>query len=94
MRREELYLVDIMEAAERLDIAIPTVKEWIRRGTLKGRPVENRWWVSEESVEKVLTVRKMLADMEEEGYPTEEEIHELTKKVRRQMSAAKKARVG
>lgn len=79
------------QAAERLDITIPTVKEWIRRGTLKGRPVGNRWWVSEESVDKVRTVRKMLADMEEEGYPTEEEIYELTKKVRRQTSAQKKA---
>ena len=31
------------QAAERLDITIPTVKEWVRRGTLKGRPVGKRW---------------------------------------------------
>lgn len=82
------------QAADRLGVTIPTVKDWIRRGTLKGRQVGNRWWVSVESVERVLGIREMLAEMEEDGYPTEEEIHDLTKRIRRRMGGQKRAEVG
>lgn len=70
---------------------MPTVKDWIRRGTLKGQMVGSRWSVSEGSVGKVFNIRQALAGMEENGYPTEEEIYELTKRVRHQMVAEKKA---
>lgn len=39
--------------------------------------------VSEESVETVEGVRRAVADMEAEGYPTPEEIYELTTRTRR-----------
>lgn len=70
------------QAAERLGVTIPTIKDWIRRGTLKGVPVGSRWMVSEESVERILGIRKTLGDLDEEGYPTFEEIVELTKETR------------
>lgn len=75
------------QAAEKLGVTIPTVKDWIRRGTLEGQPVGSRWRVSAASVEKVLRVREMLAEMDDEGYPNEEEIRNLTRQVRRQMNA-------
>ena len=78
------------QAAERLDVTVPPVKDWIRRGTLEGQPVGSRWRVSAASVDKVLRVRGMLAEMEDEGYPTEEEIRELIRRVRRQMAAETK----
>lgn len=74
-------------------MTIPTVKDWIRRGTLEGQPVGGRWRVSAASVDKVLQIRGMLTAMEDEGYPTDEEIDELTRRVRRQM-AAERARPG
>jgi excisionase family DNA binding protein len=77
------------QAAELLGVTIPTVKDWIRRGTLSGLPVGSRWRVSKESVDKVLQVREMLTDMAEDDYPTDDEIRELTRQVRRQMNAEK-----
>ncbi len=78
------------QAAERLGVTIPTIKDWVRRGTLKGTPVGSRWVVSEESVERILGIRKALSDLEEEGYPTSEEIAGLTKVARRAATAGKK----
>jgi excisionase family DNA binding protein len=77
------------QAAERLGISIPTVKDWIKRGTLVGQLVGGRWRVSSASVDKVLEVRQVLTEAEAEGYPSEAEIQELTTRVRRQMSAEK-----
>jgi len=82
------------QAAGRLGVTVPTVKDWIRRGTLEGQPIGSRWRVSEASVDKVLEVRGMLTEMEEEGYPTEDEIQELTRRVRRQRAAEQAREVG
>lgn len=71
------------QAAERLDVTIPTIKAWIRRGTLKGAPVGSRWVVSEESVERISGIRKALGELQEEGYPTSEEIVNPTREARR-----------
>ncbi|MBI2907030.1 MAG: helix-turn-helix domain-containing protein [Chloroflexi bacterium] len=79
------------EAAERLGVTIPTIKDWIRRGTLKGAPMGSRWAVSEESVERILGIRKTLGDLEQEGYPTPEEIMQLTKEPRRHSTMGRKA---
>ncbi|MDO8669819.1 MAG: helix-turn-helix domain-containing protein [Dehalococcoidia bacterium] len=81
------------QAAERLGVTIPTVKNWIRRGTLKGAPVGSRWVVSEESVERISGIRKALGDLDEEGYPTPEEIASLTREARRAVTTGKK-RIG
>lgn len=82
-RREGLLTTG--EAAERLGIAIPSVKRWIERGTLKGSQVGGRWLVAEESMERILRIRKLLKEMDEEGNPTDEEIQEMYRK-RRQAS--------
>ncbi|HVC33656.1 MAG TPA: helix-turn-helix domain-containing protein [Chloroflexota bacterium] len=82
------------QAAERLGVTVPTVKDWIRRGTLEGQPVGSRWRVSEASVDKVLRVREMVAEQDEEGYPSEEEIRALTRQVRRQMAAEQAQQIG
>lgn len=78
------------QAAERLGVTIPTIKDWIRRGTLKGAPVGSRWVVSEDSVKRILGIRKALEDLEEEGYPTAEEIARLTRETRRGVAAGTK----
>jgi excisionase family DNA binding protein len=71
------------QAAERLGVAVQTVKNWIERGTLRGINTGTRWLVSEESVETVEGVRRTFAQAEDEGYPTPEEIAALTKRTRR-----------
>lgn len=71
------------EAADRLRISIPTVKRWIERGAISGVDAGTRWLVTEESVERVLRIRRNLKEMDEEGNPTDEEILELTKRTRR-----------
>jgi excisionase family DNA binding protein len=71
------------QAAEQLGVSIPTVKRWIERGTLDGGPVEGRWLVATESVERILRVRKLLRELDEEGNPTPEEIRDLYDRSRR-----------
>ena len=72
------------QAAERLGVAIQTVKNWLQRGTLKGVRTGTRWLVSEESVELVEGFRQTYAQIDaEEGYPSPEEIRRLTKAARR-----------
>src|SRR5919198_2378778 len=50
------------QAAERLGTSIPTVKRWIARGTLDGGPVGGRWVATDASVERVLSMRRVLED--------------------------------
>ena len=76
-------LISTGEAANRLRISIPTVKRWIERGAISGVDTGTRWLVTEESVERVLRIRRNLKEMDEEGNPTDEEILELTKRTRR-----------
>lgn len=71
------------QAAERLNVARQTIKNWLQRGTLRGVNTGTRWLVSAESVETIEGIRRTFADMESEGYPSPEEIHELTKRTRR-----------
>ena len=67
-------LITTGQAAERLRISIPTVKRWIERRVLAGVDTGTRWLVSEESVERVLRRRQTLADLDEEGNPSNEEL--------------------
>lgn len=82
------------QAAEQLGITIPTVKAWILRGALVGRQVGDRWWVSRESVEEVLGFGSGVAQLEQEGSVTEKEATQITREVRRQMGAEKRAAGG
>ncbi|MBI4316914.1 MAG: helix-turn-helix domain-containing protein [Chloroflexi bacterium] len=81
------------QAAERLGITIPTVKAWISRGALIGRQVGDRWWVSTESVEDVLSFGRGVAELEEDGLSAEDEVREVTGKIRHQMGAEKRASI-
>lgn len=92
LARPERGWLSTGQAAERLSVTIPTVKDWIRRGTLEGQPVGSRWRVSAASVDKVLQVRSFLSEMGSEGYPTEDEIRELTRQARRQMASQPETR--
>lgn len=71
------------QAAERLNVARQTIKNWVQRGTLRGVNIGTRWLISEESVETIEGVRRAVADMDAEGYPTADEIRDLTKRTRR-----------
>lgn len=75
--RSRRMLLTTGEAAARLNVSIPTVKRWIERGTLDGGLVGSRWLVSPESVQRVLDVRKILGEIEAEGFPTDEEIRAM-----------------
>ena len=70
------------QAAERLGVAVQTVKNWIERGTLRGVNTGTRWLVSEESVATVEGIRRTFAEAAAEGYPSDEEIVALTKRTR------------
>ena len=71
------------QAAERLNVARQTIKNWLQRGTLRGVNTGTRWLVSEESVETIEGIRRTIIDAQAEGYPGREEIYELTKRTRR-----------
>ncbi len=81
------------QAADQLDVSIPTVKDWIRRGTLTGRQVGSRWHVSQESVRKVLGLRQVLAEMDQRSHSTRQQTHDLNKRVRRQVGAEERRNV-
>ncbi|HET8625877.1 MAG TPA: helix-turn-helix domain-containing protein [Thermomicrobiales bacterium] len=68
-------LVSTGVAARRLDVSIPTVKRWVRHGTLAGQRISGRWLVTEESVDRVLAARQALDALAGEEYPTPEDMH-------------------
>lgn len=70
------------QAAERLNVARQTIKNWLGRSTLRGVNTGTRWLVSEESVETIEGIRRTFAEMAAEGYPSPEEIRELTRRTR------------
>jgi excisionase family DNA binding protein len=82
------------QAAEQLGVTIPTVKDWIRRGTLEGQPVGSRWRVSAASVEKVLQLRDVFDEMEDDGRVPDDEIQEMTRSARRKLQAEQEHQVG
>ncbi len=53
------------QAAVRLGVSIPTVKDWVKRGTLNGIDTGTRWLVSEASVERIVGLRQTLDEMDE-----------------------------
>jgi hypothetical protein len=66
-------LVSTGVAARRLDVSIPTVKRWVRHGTLDGQRINGRWLVTEEGVDRVLAARLALDALTAEGYPAAED---------------------
>lgn len=74
------------QAAERLGVARETIKNWLRRGTLRGMSTGTRWLISAESVETIEGIRQAVAEAAAEGYPTPEEIDRLTRRARRAAS--------
>ena len=65
------------QAAERLQVSIPTVKRWVERGALVGGRVGERWLIDAESVARASRLRSALRLVDEEGNPTQEEIQAL-----------------
>ena len=65
------------QAAERLAVSRPTIKRWIERGALAGVATGTRWLVSEADVERLVRVRRNLAELDAEGNPTDKELDEL-----------------
>lgn len=74
------------EAAERLNVALTTVRRWVDRGVLDGVDTGTRTLVTAESVDRILQGRQLQREMDEEATPTEGELYELTRRVRRQMN--------
>lgn len=44
-------------------------------------------------MDKVLKIREIVREMEDEGYPTAEEVQELTKRIRRQIAAEQRRQI-
>ncbi|MHB1159147.1 MAG: helix-turn-helix domain-containing protein [Chloroflexota bacterium] len=80
-------LITTGEAAERLNVALTTVRRWVERGVLEGVDTGTRLLVSQESVDRILKARQLQREMDAEGISTEGELYELTRRVRRQMNA-------
>jgi excisionase family DNA binding protein len=77
LARPDPELLTTGQAAQRLDVAIPTVKRWVERGALAGvRPV-GRWLISAASVDRLLQLRATLREIEQEGLPSDDELQEL-----------------
>lgn len=87
-------LITTGEAAERLNVALTTVRRWVERGVLDGVDTGTRLLVSAESVDRILQARQLAREMDEEGTPTEGELYELTRRVRRQMHAERPGEQG
>jgi excisionase family DNA binding protein len=84
LARPERGFLTMGQAAERLGVSIPTVKQWLGRGALTGGPLaDGRWRVSTESVDHLVSLRESLRELDREGNPTDEEIQELYSRSRR-----------
>jgi excisionase family DNA binding protein len=82
LARPERGFLTTGQAADRLGVSIPTVKRWVERGTLTGALLDSRWYVTLESVEQVLRLRKALAELDLEGDPSGQEIQKLYRRSR------------
>ena len=49
------------QAAERLNVPIKTVRQWLRNGTLHGVKEDNRWQIEESDVDRLLEEQKRRA---------------------------------
>lgn len=78
LARPERGVLTTGQAAERLDISIPTVKRWIARGVLAGGLIGSRWQVSAESVARLARLREALEALDREGNPTPEEVQAIS----------------
>lgn len=77
LRRSGDGFISTGQAAERLQVSIPTIKRWIERGALVGGLVGERWLVDTESVAFASRLRSALRSLDDEGNPTQEEIQAL-----------------
>ncbi len=87
LARPEQGFLTTGQAAEQLSVSIPTVKRWIERGALKGGEMGGRWFVTKDSVDWILDVRRISAEMDAEGNPTQEDILRLRKQFRQRGSS-------
>lgn len=78
------------QTALRLGVSIPTVKDWVRRGTLNGLDTGTRWLVSEASVERIVGLRRTLGEMDQ-NYGKAGELPEPARRSRRGQSGGKAA---
>jgi excisionase family DNA binding protein len=70
-------VLTIPEAAERLGMPERAIEEWIGRGGLDAVKAGGRWLVSAEDVASAIRLRDTLREMDQEGYPTYEEIDQM-----------------
>ena len=67
LARPERGFLTMGQAAERLGVSIPTVKQWLGRGALTGGPLaDGRWRVSTESVDHLVSLRESLLELDRE----------------------------
>ena len=77
LARPDQELLTTGQAAERLGIAIPTVTRWVERGALVGARPSGRWLIAAASVERLLQLRAALREIEQEGFPSDDELQQL-----------------
>ncbi|HZS00196.1 MAG TPA: helix-turn-helix domain-containing protein [Chloroflexota bacterium] len=76
--RPERGFLTTGQAADRLQVSIPTVKRWVERGALVGGQLGGRWLVAAESVERLEGLRAALAALDQEGNPSAAELRALS----------------
>ena len=53
------------------------MKRWVTRGALTGGSLGTRWLVTANSVERLLSLKRSLAALDQEGNPTPAEVADL-----------------
>jgi excisionase family DNA binding protein len=70
--------ITIEQAARRLGVSVPFIREWLERDPQAGQRVGGRWLVTADRVEHLVRLRQALRALDEEGNPTDDEIREMS----------------
>lgn len=65
----ELTLFTVEELSEALEVQERTIRDYLRRGRIKGRKMANKWYVTEEALREYFDSYEELNEQEAEYEP-------------------------